>query len=65
MAKKKRHQYGMRHRGYSIGCQPMDGLVAVVADPKGRYYNIITYDRMLTGQEVTDYELTYIGKEEK
>lgn len=55
----------MRHRGYSIGCQPMDGLVAVVADPKGRYYNILTYDRMLTGQEVTDYELTYIGKEEK
>lgn len=63
MKNKDKHKYGMRLRGYSIGCQPMDGLVSVVEDPKHRYYNILTYDRMLTGQEVTDYELTYIGKE--
>lgn len=64
MAKKELHKYGMRLRGFSIGCQPMDGFYEKIDDPKGRYYDILVYDRMLTGQEVTDYELTYLGKVE-
>lgn len=64
MAKKEKHKFGMMHRGYSIGCQPMDGLLEVVDDPHGRYHTVLIYDRMLTGDEVADYELTYLGKEE-
>ena len=64
MAKKELYKYGMGHRGFSIGCQPKKGLVERVDDPRGRYYDIIIYDRMLTGDEVSDYELTYLGKVE-
>lgn len=64
MAKKELHKYGMRLRGFSIGCQPMDGFVARVDDPTRRYCDIIVYDRMLTGEEVANYELTYLGKDE-
>ena len=64
MAKKEKHKYGMMYRGYSIGCQPMDGLLEVVDDPRGRYHTVLVYDRMLTGDEVADYELTYLGKED-
>lgn len=63
MAKNKHYRYGMRLRGFSIGCQPMDGFIERIDDPKGRYYDIIVYDRMLTGKEVIDYELDYIGEE--
>lgn len=62
---KKLHRYGMRLRGFSIGCQPMDGFVARTDDPKGRYYDILIYDRVLSGKEVMDYELDYIGIEER
>ena len=64
MAKKELYKYGMGHRGFSIGCQPKKGFVERVDDPRGRYYDIIIYDRMLTGDEVSDYELTYLGKVE-
>ena len=64
MARKAKYKYGMRLRGYSIGCQPMDGFIERVDDPKGIYHDIIVYDRMLTGEEVADYELTYLGKVE-
>ncbi len=64
MKNKVMHMYGMRLRGFSIGCQPMDGFVERIDDPKGRYHDIIVYDRMLTGDEVTNYELTYLGKVE-
>ena len=62
MAKKELHKYGMRLRGFSIGCQPKKGFVERIDDPRGRYYDIIVYDRILTGDEVMDYELTYLGK---
>lgn len=62
---KKLHKYGMRLRGFSIGCQPMDGFVARTDDPKGRYYDILIYDRVLSGKEVMDYELDYLGVEER
>ena len=64
MAKKELYKYGMRLRGFSIGCQPKEGLVERIDDHTGRYYDILVYDRMLTGTEVADYELTYLGKVE-
>lgn len=64
MAKKAKHKYGMRLRGFSIGCQPMDGLIERVDDPRGRYHDVLVYDRILTGDEVAQYELTYLGKED-
>ena len=57
------YKYGMRLRGFSIGCQPMDGFVERCDDEKGVYWDIIVYDRKLTDDEVRDYELDYIGEE--
>ena len=51
------YRYGMRLRGFSLGCQPKKGFVAREDDPSGRYYDILTYDRQLTQQELEDYEL--------
>lgn len=59
----KRYKYGMRLRGFSIGCQPMDGFIERLDDRSGRYHDLIVYDRMLTGREVMDYELDYIGED--
>lgn len=57
--------YGMRFRGFSPGCQPMDGLIDRL-DPTEemgrRYYDLVAYSRRLTDKEVSDYELDYIGK---
>ena len=50
-------RYGMRLRGFSIGCQPMEGLLGREDDITGRYHDIIVYDRELTDEEVRDYEL--------
>ena len=54
------YRYGMRLRGFSIGCQPMNGLLWSEDDPSGRYYDILIYDRKLTDSELRDYELDYI-----
>ena len=51
------HKYGMRLRGFSIGCQPKDGFVERQDDPSGRYYDILVYNRKLTEKELSDYEL--------
>lgn len=40
------YKYGMRLRGFSLGCQPMNGLVGV-SDEDDRYYNVISYSREL------------------
>ena len=58
-----RYFYGMRLRGYSIGCQPMKGLMMVMDDDKGDYYNILVYMRKLSDQELNDYELDLIDIE--
>lgn len=50
------YRYGMRLRGFSIGCQPK-GVVSREDDPTGRYYDILVYDRVLTAKELEDYEL--------
>ena len=53
----KTFKYGMRARGFSVGCQPLKGLVDAAEDPSGNYYNILTYDRELDESEVQQYEL--------
>lgn len=55
------YKYGMRLRGFSLGCQPMKGLVGV-SDEDDRYYNVISYSRELSEDEVKNYDLDYIGK---
>lgn len=58
------HKYGMRLRGFSIGCQPMDGLIGRQDDSTGKYYDVLVYRRKLDDVEVEAYELDYIGEEE-
>lgn len=57
------YRYGMRLRGFSIGCQPKRGFLDREDDVSGRYYDILVYDRELSNQEVEDYELDFIGRE--
>lgn len=56
----KLYKYGMRVRGYSLGCQP-SGVYKRIDSNK--YYDIIFYTRELTEQEVSDYQLDYLGVE--
>ena len=51
------YKYGMRLRGFSIGCQPMIGLIRREDDITGRYYDILVYNRPLTESEISGYEL--------
>lgn len=57
---KKLYAYGMRLRGFSPGCQPMDGFVERVDWPGREYYDVLLYDRPLTDKEIRDYELTQV-----
>ena len=54
------YAYGMRLRGFSPGCQPMNGLVERKDDPSGRYHDILIYDRQLTEKELNDYEMDFL-----
>jgi len=56
-------KYGMRLRGFSIGCQPMKGFMRRHDDPTNRYYDIIEYDRELTQEEIEHYSLDRIEEE--
>lgn len=51
------YKYGMRLRGFSIGCQPLNGFIRRENDTSGKYYDIIVYGRKLTDREVAQYEL--------
>lgn len=55
--------YGMRLRGFSIGCQPMDGLIGRVDLELTGYYDIISYNRKLTEEEMEHYSLDFIREE--
>lgn len=55
------YKYGMKSRGFSIGCQPMNGFVNREDDEDGRYYDIICYNRKLTVDEIKNYELDFLG----
>lgn len=59
-----RYLYGRRLRGFSLGCQPMNGLTARRDSNDERYYDILVYRRELTGEECDAYELDFIGEEE-
>lgn len=61
----KKYVYGMRMRGFSIGCQPKEGFIERRDSPAKNFYDIIVYSRLLTEQEVEEYELTFIGWEEE
>lgn len=56
------YHYGMILRPFGIGCQPMHGLVGHINDESERYWDIIIYDRELTGKEMFDYDLVYLGE---
>lgn len=56
------YTYGMRLRGFSLGCQPMLGFVERRDDPVGKYHDLIVYDRKLADDEVYAYELDYVGE---
>lgn len=56
------YKYGMRLRGFSIGCQPAKGFVDAMPDESGKYWDFLIYNRKLTDKEVSDYELDYIGE---
>lgn len=62
MKKYKKYKYGMRLRGFSIGCQPMNGLL-MAKDGDREYYSYLYYERKLTDKELEDYELDFIGEE--
>lgn len=55
------YKYGMRLRGFSIGCQPMEGLVDHREDYSGKYHSLLYYDRCLSQKEQNDYELDFLG----
>ena len=58
-----RWTYGMRLRGFSPGCQPMNGFVEHKDDPEGKYWDVLVYDRPLTDAEISDYDLDFIEGE--
>ena len=51
------YKYGMKYRGFSIGAQPA-GVVEREDDHTGKYYDIISYNRALSAEELRNYELT-------
>lgn len=53
------YKYGMRLRGFSMGCQPMNGLIDW-QDTDGKYYSELTYNRKLSTEECEQYDLDYI-----
>ena len=55
-----KYVYGMKLRGFSPLCQPMNGLIGVEVDHSGKYWDIIVYDRELTKEELVDYDLDEI-----
>jgi len=61
---KKEHKYGMRQRGYSLGCQPMNGLIRREDSTDGVYWDILVYEHELTERECQQYGLDDLTKEE-
>lgn len=57
-----RFYYGMRKRGFSIGCQPMKGFLERQDSNTVEYYDIIVYDRQLTNDEERYYSLTPLNE---
>ena len=49
------YKYGMRSRGFSPLCQPMNGFIR--REDSTKYYDVIVYNRELTEKELRDYQL--------
>lgn len=58
---KLRYVYGMRLRGFSPGCQPMEGLITRTDSETGSYHDLLRYDRRLSDREVKQYDMDYLG----
>ena len=54
-------KYTYRSRGYSIGCQPSEGLINS-KNEDGYKFEVITYNRKLTCREISDFELIDLNK---
>lgn len=59
------YAYGMKSRGFSIGCQPKSDFIERIEDTSDTFYDILVYGRKLSDKEVSDYELVYLGKIDK
>ena len=55
----------MRLRGFSIGCQPSRGRLCQEDDLTGKYHDLLVYQRPLTEAEIKNYELEFLGEEER
>ena len=55
------YKYGMKLRGFSIGCQP-SGVKHYedVSKLETGYWSYIYYDRKLTNEEMNKYDLEYL-----
>lgn len=58
-----KYVYGMRLRGFSIGCQPMGGFQERRDDFTGKYYDLLVYNRKLSEDELRAYELDFVQEE--
>ena len=61
----KYYYYGMKMRGFSIGCQPMNGLVKRLNSDNDDYWDILVYNRKLTDRELRMFELECIKEEDE
>lgn len=59
------YAYGMRARGFCLGCQPMGGWLDRKGDPLSIYYDVLFYNRTLDKGEMDRYELDYLGTAEE
>lgn len=57
------YKYGMRLRGFSIGCQPMKNFVERIDDISGKYHDILIYSEKLSDKDTKDYELDFLSEE--
>lgn len=57
------YYYGMKLRGFSPGCQPMEGFVRREDDWTGKYWDILVYDHRLTSADCEHYDLEFISME--
>lgn len=57
------YKYGMRLRGFSIGCQPLGCFVRMEEDKTNKYYDLLYYTRPLTERECKYFDLDFLGME--
>lgn len=57
------YKYGMKERGYSIGCQP-SGVIDCenFSNKSNGYWSYIYYKEKLNDEQVRRYELDYLGE---